>query len=209
MATVTRDLYQLLDEAYTFFNQELFGNTLPAVAITLQRYAQAYGYFHAKQFRSRSGALSGVIALNPDAFLTRDMQAILSTLVHEMVHVWQHEYGKPSRNGYHNRQFAMKMKAVGLIVSRTSAPGGKPTGQAISHYIEPGGLFDHKCATFMQAGLGIVWGTEAVSTTIRPLSKAKFTCPICEQKAWAKPSAHLICGDCHETMEREELLPDS
>src|SRR5262245_14971271 len=31
---------------------------------------------------------------------------ILSTLVHEMVHGEQHHYGKPSRGGYHNKQWA-------------------------------------------------------------------------------------------------------
>jgi hypothetical protein len=44
---------------------------------------------------------------------------ILSTLVHEMVHVWQETYGNPSRRGYHNRQWAEKMREVGLQPSST------------------------------------------------------------------------------------------
>ena len=35
-------------------------------------------------------------------------------------------------------------------------------------------------------------------------SKTKYTCPVCEQNAWAKPDAHLACGDCDESMEADE-----
>jgi hypothetical protein len=28
----------------------------------------------------------------------------------------------------------------------------------------------------------------------------KYTCPDCEQNAWAKPGAHLVCGDCDRPM---------
>jgi hypothetical protein len=30
------------------------------------------------------------------------------------------------------------------------------------------------------------------------------TCPVCEMNAWAKPDAHLICGDRNEELEAEE-----
>jgi hypothetical protein len=29
-------------------------------------------------------------------------------------------------------------------------------------------------------------------------SKTKFMCPLCDQHAWAKPDAVLICGNCFE-----------
>ena len=32
-----------------------------------------------------------------------------------MCHQWQQHFGKPSRNGYHNKQWADKMESVGLI----------------------------------------------------------------------------------------------
>jgi hypothetical protein len=55
--------------------------------------------------------------------------------VHEMVHVWQHAFGKPSAGGYHNKQWAAKMKAVGLQPSSTGYVGGKETGQRVTHYV--------------------------------------------------------------------------
>ena len=38
-----------------------------------------------------------------------------------MTHVWQHQHGKPSSRGYHNREWAAKMKAIGLQPSNTGA----------------------------------------------------------------------------------------
>lgn len=29
-------------------------------------------------------------------------------------------------------------------------------------------------------------------------SKTRFTCLVCDQRAWAKPDAVLICGNCFE-----------
>ncbi len=208
MKTVTSDLYVLLDQAYAFFNQALFASELPPVAITLQRKKAAYGYFHAKKFQSKTGQESSEIALNPDAFLKRDERTILSTLVHEMVHVWQHEFGKPSRNSYHNKEWARKMKQVGLIASDTAEPGGKSTGQRVSHYIEANGPFDVQCKMFIQDNhAAITWGSvrDQTSSALKPVSKVKFTCPACGQNAWAKPTASLKCGLCDEAMLGEAL----
>jgi hypothetical protein len=35
-------------------------------------------------------------------------------------------------------------------------------------------------------------------------SKVKYTCPTCEQNAWAKPDASLVCGECLERMISQE-----
>jgi hypothetical protein len=50
---------------------------------------------------------------------------VLSTLVHEQAHLWQHHFGKPGRGRYHNREWAAKMVEIGLIPSATGEPGGK------------------------------------------------------------------------------------
>ena len=81
------------------------------------------------------------ISLTPNIFALTP-KGIFSGLVHEMVHLWQFEYGKPSRNGYHNKEWAWKMKEVGMIPSHTGKAGGKETGEKMSHYIERGGRFE-------------------------------------------------------------------
>jgi predicted SprT family Zn-dependent metalloprotease len=41
------------------------------------------------------------LALNPDEFTRRTDEMILSTLAHEMYHVWQQTHGTPPRRRYH------------------------------------------------------------------------------------------------------------
>jgi predicted SprT family Zn-dependent metalloprotease len=53
------------------------------------------------------------IALNPRTFIDRTDREIVSTLVREMVHLWQFHFGKPGRRGYHNKQWATKMEEIG------------------------------------------------------------------------------------------------
>ncbi|MCS3273396.1 SprT-like domain-containing protein (plasmid) [Bacteroides fragilis] len=74
------------------------------------------------------------ISINPD-FMDRPDKDWHSTLVHEMCHLWQEDFGKPSRNNYHNnKQWATKMIEIGLMPSDFGEPGGKTTGQQMTHY---------------------------------------------------------------------------
>ena len=53
-AAITITEYQSFQEAYDFFNRELFGGTLPQVLVTLQRHAKTYGYFSPQRFSGRA-----------------------------------------------------------------------------------------------------------------------------------------------------------
>jgi predicted SprT family Zn-dependent metalloprotease len=217
MNTITHPSYQIANQAFIYFNKILFNDQLPPAAITLQhRRPSLYGYFHRHRFRNITGDYAHEIVLNPDTFLDRSMVEILSTLIHEMAHLWQHEFGKPSRNGYHNRQFADKMQALGLITSQTGQPDGKRTGQQMTHYIQVGGRFDIACRRFLQGeNKSFSWGSPpeseqratlktaqvgAGAVVLQSQTRSKFTCPYCGQNSWAKPSAQLICGICHINM---------
>ena len=121
--------YQGFQKAYDVFNRELFGGSLPQVLVTLQRHANTRGYFSPERFSGRvAEAVVHELALNPDSFIGRTDEMILSTLVHEMVHVWQQTHGRPPRKSYHDREWAAKMREVGLQPSNTGEPGGKETG---------------------------------------------------------------------------------
>src|ERR1700743_3451365 len=104
MKDPTRTTYQGLTEAYDFFNTRLFGGRLPRCLITMQRQKKAYGYFAGGRFGTVDGAeITDEIALTPAHFRSRTTEESLSTLVHEMTHLEQHHFGKPTRNGYHNK----------------------------------------------------------------------------------------------------------
>jgi hypothetical protein len=65
--------YQAFQEAYDFFNAELFAGPLPHVLVTLQRHAKARAYFSPERFSSRNEAKVTVheLAMNPDSFTGR------------------------------------------------------------------------------------------------------------------------------------------
>jgi SprT-like family len=200
-AVITLKEYQGFQLAYDFFNRELFAGSLPQVLVTLQRHANSRGYFSPRRFHGRvEKAAVHELALNPDTFPDRTDEMILSTLVHEMCHVWQETHGNPSRRGYHNLEWAAKMREVGLQPTSTGKPGGMETGQAVTHYILSDGRYTQAFTKLAATGLQLHWqsipfvkqGRVGIS------SKTKFTCPECGQNAWAKPGALLICGACYD-----------
>lgn len=202
----TADLISF-QQAYDYFNEKLFGGSLPDCLITLQRKRGARGYFCAAIFIARGGdQKTDEIAMNPEHFNRHDAD-VLSTLVHEMVHLWQQHFGKPSRNAYHNREWGKKMESVGLIPSDTGMPGGKQTGQKVSHYIVEDGPYIKHANALLESGFTLRWqsdrhGGKLASSAKK--SKIKYTCEECGQNAWAKPGAQLACGLCMEAMEPAE-----
>ena len=194
--------YRTFQDAYDYFNEAFFSTVLPQVLITLQRSPRARGYFCADRFQSRGSVDRHVheVALNPNYFHDRSDKEILSTLVHEMVHVWQKEFGRAGRGRYHNRQWAGKMCSIGLMPSTTGRPGGRVIGDSVSHYVIAGAEFDTECDKFLD-GYGLVWESAARGTVPVPKgasqqTRAKFSCPICGLNAWAKPDAQLLCQRC-------------
>jgi predicted SprT family Zn-dependent metalloprotease len=202
--------YTAIDSAYNWFNEQLFGGRLPPCLITLQRKGRSRGYFANDRFghRLNVGDLTDELALNPDTFGDRSDKEILSTLVHEMCHCWQQHFGTPPRRGYHNREWAERMIAIGLMPSDTGEPGGKQTGQRVSHYIIEGGPFDRTGEALLATGFCLHWQSAALvgqqGKTANERSKTKYTCPSCGQNAWAKPDSALVCGECEEPMEPQE-----
>lgn len=105
--TPTESLYLNLQSVYKHFNNALFDNKLPDVMFTTQRQKGVMGYFSKNRWRSNvDGDYCHEIAINPSYVNQSSTLEVLQTLVHEMCHAYQHMYGKPSRNGYHNKEFA-------------------------------------------------------------------------------------------------------
>ena len=205
MQSITKREYASLEDAYRFFDEKLFGGVLPDCLIVLHRKANSRGYFIYERFESRGGIddKPDELALNPDAFIGRSDIEILSTLVHEQAHVWQHHHGDRPTGGYHDRQWAEKMESIGLMPSSTGQPGGKRTGKKMTHYIIPGGRFEVVAAELFDGGFKLNWQSPSAPAKEKPKSKVKYTCGCCGLNAWAKPDVHLMCGECEITLTSE------
>ncbi len=153
----TLDTYNELQIAYDFFNAQLFDNALPSCLITLQREKRTLGYYSWNRFVNAQGEQIDELAMNPSYFGVRTIAETLSTLCHEQVHTFQFHFGTPSRNGYHNKEWANKMEEIGLVPSNTGQIGGKRTGQQMTHYIKKGGKFEKACKKLLTKKFKLSW----------------------------------------------------
>jgi len=204
------DEYTTLQQAYDLINQEFFGGHLQNCMITFTNKGKRnLGFFHPSKFYERNGKETlDELGLNPTNFEGQTDKDILALLLHEICHVWQQYWGTPSRNGYHNKEWGNKMKEVGLYPSNTGKVGGKEKGQQMMHYIIAGGAFDQWFQKWESLGLKLQWQSfsdiEKEKGKKKTVSKVKYTCPDCNQNAWAKPNAKLVCGNCEEIMKGAE-----
>lgn len=154
----TDEFYSLLSFAFDHFNQACFSNNLPQCLLTVQRETNTLGYFSPNRWGNRKGQKAHEIAINPAYFASHTLVEILQTLVHEQCHLWQQVFGaRKSRQGYHNREWAGKMESLGLMPSQTGLPGARKTGQQMSDYPIPGGLFLGACQTLVKNGYQLSW----------------------------------------------------
>lgn len=145
----TLDFYSYLQSAFDFFNNSLYDNMLSPVMFTITRSKSTCGYFRAKGWITENGDRIHEIAVNPQYFITASPLEIYQTIVHEMAHQFQEDYGTPSRRNYHNTEWANKMRSIGL---EPISENGKGTGQKVGDKPISGGLFELACRDFFIAG---------------------------------------------------------
>lgn len=153
----TRELYDFFTRAYGHFNEALFDGRLAPCMLTVQRQKGCMGLFYPERWVTAEGIKCHELSLNPTYFGAYRVVELFQTLVHEQCHMWQQEFGKPSRAGYHNREWADKMESIGLMPSATGEPGGKRTGQHMSDYALAGGRFLTAARAFMERGEKLKW----------------------------------------------------
>jgi SprT-like family len=201
--------YGELRRAYEHFNTTLFNGRLPRCLITFQRKGPSnLGYYSPNRFSGMfdESVKADEIALNPVNFAKRSVTDILSTLVHEMVHLQCQHEGKACRGGYHDKAWGAAMKAIGLYPSNTGEMGGKETGQQMSHYVMDGGPFYVACSMLLRTGFTLSFADrhgmgEGKAKSPKAGRRSKYVCFECQLAAWAKPEAKLMCGDCGIIMD--------
>lgn len=161
----TEEFYGLLQNAYEIFNQELFDGQLSDCLLTLQREKKTMGYFSEDRWINTEGKKTHELALNPSYFGSHKIIEIFQTLVHEQCHLWQLQFGKPSRRSYHNQEWSDKMESIGLMPSSTGSPGGKRTGQRMSDYPISDGKFLDVAKRLIKNGISITWFDRYAATT--------------------------------------------
>lgn len=186
----TIETYPELQRVFNFFNEHLFDGKLSAPLFVLESSVRFAGYFSKDKYVSADGTRkTHQIALNPAAFHESSIKDNLSTILHEMCHQYQSEYGKEPRRCYHDRQWADYMEERGLIPSDTGLPGGKRTGQRMNHYIEQGGKFDKLAEQLIAEGFSFAWHDPHTLTRYREQKRLKS---IAKKKADTAPNENSM-----------------
>ena len=85
MKTPTEESYRPFEDAYSFFNQRLFGGELPDCLITFQRQKRIMGYVSLERWVNNQDEYKHELAINPEYFANYPLIEICQTLCHEMV----------------------------------------------------------------------------------------------------------------------------
>lgn len=169
-------VYYPLQTAFDHFNKELFDGALPQTVITVERTSNTYGYFSPDRWTNDEGEKIHEIALNSSYFGSSKVIKILSVLVHNQIHLWQHTLGEhKSSRTYHNAEFRDKSLAVGLQPTSDGTTGGKQTGQKITDLPIDNGLFIEKSLKLIDSGFKFELIDLIVST---PSKQEEFNKPI-------------------------------
>ncbi len=193
-------VYLDLQMAFDIFNTDIFEGALPPVVFTLTRKKNTLGYFWADRF-SLSDKNHHEIAINPSYFVSHTPQETALTLLHEMVHHWQQVFGSPSRSGYHNKEWAEKMKSVGLQPTAIDDPE-KETGQKATHLPIPNGIALKIFAKIVEAGYRRAVIENPLLKKVSKPTRYKYMCETCGQKAYGNASSSLMCGVCETSLVR-------
>lgn len=188
----TLEQFKSYNELFDYYNKTLFRGELPEIILNFSRKNRAEGFFAPDSWTGKKTIHE--ISLNPDTD-NKEPKEVLSTLVHEMAHLWQQVFGQPSRTGYHNTQWAKKMEEVGLMPSDTGKVGGKKTGQRMCDYVIEKGMFD-KAFKAMPKDLFLPFTAISKPKIITAAKlKTKYTCE-CDLNIWGKEGLNVVCTDC-------------
>lgn len=205
--TPTTSQWNAYQAAFDHFNATLFDGCLAPVVLNFSRKAKSYGFFAPDRWVGDGGEGQeySEISLNPTHLAERPLIESMSTLVHEMVHAWQYQHGLYPRRPYHNRQWAAKMKECGLYPSDTGAPGGRETGQRMTHYVIPGGVYEAAFRSLPpEALLPLVCRDGTAPAKKKARNKVKYSCDGCGCNVWGKPEIRITCDGCGLAFSAED-----
>ena len=194
-----------LNKIFDLLNEEFFENELSRPTITIQSTPRAYGHFSLREDTWVS-KLGGTHEINIGAgTLSRPIEEVVSTLLHEMVHYYNYERGVQdcSRgNTYHNRKFREEAERRGLIVEHSDKYGWSHTSPSdlLLDFVLENDLSDilinrNEFSGFQMGGTGTHSGTP-ITPTAKKSSSRKYICPCCGTSIRATKKVNIGCLDC-------------
>lgn len=199
-----------LNTIFDLLNARYFENTLSRPVITIQSTPKAYGHYTLFDAWSVDGE-QGMREINIGAgTLSRPIECVVATLLHEMVHYFNDKNGVKdcSRgNTYHNKNFKATAEACDLVVEHHSSYGWSITSPSDSllEFCVENNLTEIRLNRndLMSIAVGVS-GTHAGTFTgtagRKPSSTRKYICPGCGMSVRATKAVNIACLDCNEQL---------
>ena len=198
-----------LNKIFDLLNAEFFDNELVRPTITVMSTPRAYGHFSLRDDTWIS-AINQSHEINLGAgTLSRPIENVVATLVHEMTHYQNFVHGiKDTSRGYtyHNRKFKEAAEAHGLIVTHSERYGWSTTspGEPILDFVLKYELSDilinrNEYSGFQITGTGTHNGA-LTPPTPKGSNSRKYQCPCCKNSVRATKFLNIACVDCSQIM---------
>ena len=198
-----------LNKVFDLLNREFFENALSRPTITIQSTPKAYGHFSLRDdtWISKNGQTHEI---NIGAgTLARPIEEVAATLLHEMVHYYNHINGVQdcSRGStYHNRKFRDSALEHGLLVRCHDKYGWAITSPSdlLLQFCLDNDLTDiliNRNDFFCYRGTGDgTRGTAPPTLITKTSSTRKYICPCCNSSVRATRLVNIACMDCQKPM---------
>lgn len=202
-----------IEKMYRQLNIDKFDGKLEEPVITVMDTKGAYSHVTcSKVWRTKDATR---YELNIAAgTLSRPIENVVSTLLHEMVHIYcmANNIQDTSRGTtYHNKRFKEQAEKVGLIITYDKRIGWSitaPSESLIDYIIEQGWtdiLMNRGIARKDLTGASPTSSDDAdEESPKKPSSTRKYICPCCSMSVRATKDVRIKCMDCDEQMIKEE-----
>ena len=199
-----------LNKIFDLLNKEFFESALSRPTITIQSTPRAYGHFSLSE-NTWISKLGGTHEINIGAgTLSRPIENVVATLLHEMVHYFNHinQVQDCSRgNTYHNKKFKQEAEKRGLVVSHIDSYGWSHTepSDTLLEFVLENNLTDilinrNENYGFSMGGTGTHDGGTQTTISPRTSSTRKYICPCCGMSIRATKEVRIKCMDCDKQM---------
>jgi predicted RNA-binding Zn-ribbon protein involved in translation (DUF1610 family) len=214
----------VLDELFVIFNFKFFRGDLKKPVITVQSNRShgmvMKGWCTTKKMWLQTDTQEEYyeIAVCPE-FFDLGVLEIAATFLHELVHLYnlQNEIKDVSRGGYyHNREFKKRAEECGMYCDKVLEYGWTRTSlkPETREYVEDLNI-DRKAFNLIRKKAFMLLppetddgsrgnGGTAQADPLPRQSYRKYVCPSCGMAVRATRDVNVKCGDCDETMEKEE-----
>lgn len=194
-----------LEKIFRALNQDSFNGEIEEPIITLKKTSNAYGHVTVSDTWLRKG--EGVKELNISTnYLTRPIEGIVATMIHEMVHLYNMQHGvKDTSRGYsyHNERFRDEAEKHMIHIEKDEKYGWtitRPTDELLEYILEKGwSEISMNEGIDLSDRFGKGTGRPPKGTGTKSNSR-KYQCPKCKCSIRATKNVNIKCNDCDEIM---------